>query len=103
MLKYLLGTDSGIQGDELGASDEVKPEEVEWQTAAIEGKLDLLVTLDFRMSSTCLFSDIVLPTATGMKRRYEHLGHAPVYPPALRRRRPGPGGEKRLGDLQGYR
>jgi nitrate reductase alpha subunit len=42
----------------------VKPEEVEWQTAAIEGKLDLLVTLDFRMSSTCLFSDIVLPTAT---------------------------------------
>ncbi len=81
MLKYLLGTDSGIQGDELGTSDEVKPEEVEWQTAAIEGKLDLLVTLDFRMSSTCLFSDIVLPTATGMKRRYEHLGHAPVYPP----------------------
>ena len=39
-------------------------EEVEWQTAAIEGKLDLLVTLDFRLSSTCLFSDIVLPTAT---------------------------------------
>uniref|UniRef100_UPI0020C37E3D molybdopterin-dependent oxidoreductase n=1 Tax=Salmonella enterica TaxID=28901 RepID=UPI0020C37E3D len=25
-------------------------------------KLDLLVTLDFRMYSTCLFSDIVLPT-----------------------------------------
>ncbi|MFP1591325.1 molybdopterin-dependent oxidoreductase [Escherichia coli] len=49
---------------ELGASDGIKPEEVEWQTAAIEGKLDLLVTLDFRMSSTCLFSDIVLPTAT---------------------------------------
>ncbi len=55
---------SGIQGEELGASDGIKPEEVEWQTAAIEGKLDLLVTLDFRMSSTCLFSDIVLPTAT---------------------------------------
>ncbi|MFW3298529.1 molybdopterin-dependent oxidoreductase, partial [Enterobacter quasiroggenkampii] len=29
-----------------------------------EGKVDLVVTLDFRMSSTCLFSDIVLPTAT---------------------------------------
>lgn len=28
-----------------------------------------------------------------MKRRYEHLGHAPVYPPALRRRRPGTGGK----------
>ncbi len=64
MQKYLLGTESGIQSQELGASDGIKPEEVEWQTAAIEGKLDLLVTLDFRMSSTCLFSDIVLPTAT---------------------------------------
>ena len=29
-----------------------------------EGKLDLVVTLDFRMSSTCLYSDVVLPTAT---------------------------------------
>ncbi|MBM3642663.1 MAG: nitrate reductase subunit alpha, partial [Alphaproteobacteria bacterium] len=31
---------------------------------APEGKLDLLVTLDFRMSTTCMYSDIVLPTAT---------------------------------------
>jgi anaerobic selenocysteine-containing dehydrogenase len=31
---------------------------------APEGKLDLLVTLDFRMSTTCVYSDIVLPTAT---------------------------------------
>ena len=30
----------------------------------LKGKLDLLVTLDFRMSTTCLYSDIVLPTAT---------------------------------------
>ena len=36
MQKYLLGTESGIQGEELGASDGIKPEEVEWQTAAIE-------------------------------------------------------------------
>ncbi|MBV4411347.1 nitrate reductase subunit alpha [Enterobacteriaceae bacterium YMB-R22] len=64
MLKYLLGTQNGIQGDDLGSTDGVKPQEVEWQTDAIEGKLDLLVTLDFRMSTTCLFSDIVLPTAT---------------------------------------
>ena len=65
MQKYLLGTESGIQGEELDASDRIKPEEVEWQTAAIEGKLDLLVTLDFRICPNfCLFSDIVLPTAT---------------------------------------
>ncbi len=40
------------------------------------------MTLDFRMSSTCLFSDIVLPTATGYeKRRYEHLGYASFIHP----------------------
>ena len=35
-----------------------------WHDEAPEGKLDLLVTLDFRMSTTCVYSDIVLPTAT---------------------------------------
>ncbi len=64
MLKYLLGTEHGIQGKDLGKQDGVKPEEVEWQDTGGEGKLDLVVTLDFRMSSTCLYSDIVLPTAT---------------------------------------
>ncbi|QRN40101.1 nitrate reductase subunit alpha [Pectobacterium carotovorum] len=64
MLKYLLGTEHGIQGQDLGTAGSVKPEEVEWRDQGVEGKLDLVVTLDFRMSSTCLYSDIVLPTAT---------------------------------------
>jgi len=63
-LKHLLGTTHGVQGKELGAAGDAKPEEVVWRDAAPEGKLDLLVTLDFRMSTTCLYSDIVLPTAT---------------------------------------
>ncbi len=62
-LKHLLGTTHGVQGKDLG-HDEAKPEEVRWHAQAPEGKLDLLVTLDFRMSTTCLYSDIVLPTAT---------------------------------------
>jgi nitrate reductase alpha subunit len=62
-LKYLLGTTHGVQGKDLGAEGGTRPEEVAWRAAA-EGKLDLLVTLDFRMSTTCLYSDIVLPTAT---------------------------------------
>ena len=62
-LKHLLGTSNGVQGKDLGA-EEGKPEEVVWHAKAPEGKLDLLVTLDFRMSTTCLYSDIVLPTAT---------------------------------------
>ena len=43
------------------------PQEVEWREQGGEGKLDLVVTLDFRMSSTCLYSDVVLPTATVRK------------------------------------
>ena len=62
-LKHLLGTSNGVQGKDLGPQD-AKPQEVKWHANAPEGKLDLLVTLDFRMSTTCLYSDIVLPTAT---------------------------------------
>ncbi|QUJ07203.1 molybdopterin-dependent oxidoreductase [Salmonella enterica subsp. enterica] len=57
------------------------------------------MTLDFRLSSTCLYSDIVLPTATGMKR---HMNTSDMHPfihplsavvdPASNR--------KRLGNLQ---
>jgi nitrate reductase alpha subunit len=62
-LKHLLGTKNGVQGKDLGP-DGRHPLEVQWHDQAPEGKLDLLVTLDFRMSTTCLYSDIVLPTAT---------------------------------------
>ncbi len=62
-LRHLLGTSHGVQGKDLGPED-AKPLEVKWHEHAPEGKLDLLVTLDFRMSTTCLYSDIVLPTAT---------------------------------------
>ena len=61
--KHLLGTENGVQGKDLGR-DEAKPTEVKWHKDGPQGKLDLLVTLDFRMSTTCLYSDIVLPTAS---------------------------------------
>jgi nitrate reductase / nitrite oxidoreductase, alpha subunit len=63
-LKHLLGTTHGVQGRDLGATGGQKPEEVIWRDEAPEGKLDLLVTIDFRMSTTCVYSDIALPTAT---------------------------------------
>lgn len=63
-LKHLLGTRHGVQGKDLGAQGANECEEVSWHDDAPEGKLDLLVTLDFRMSTTCLYSDIVLPTAS---------------------------------------
>ncbi|KAF0099763.1 MAG: nitrate reductase 1 alpha subunit [Hyphomonadaceae bacterium] len=63
-LKHLLGTRHGVQGKDLGEMGLTKPQDVVWHDEAPEGKLDLLVTLDFRMSTTCMYSDIVLPTAT---------------------------------------
>ena len=59
-LKYLLGTQNAVMSDE---ADCIQPKEIKIRPAA-EGKLDLLTVLDFRMSTTCLYADVVLPTAT---------------------------------------
>lgn len=64
MLKYLLGTNNGVMNEDNGKRGGIIPQEAEWVADGATGKLDLVTTLDFRMSSTCLYSDIVLPTAT---------------------------------------
>ena len=63
-LKHLLGTDHGVLGKDLGEEGGVMPKEAVWHDQAPKGKLDLLVTIDFRMSTTAVYSDIVLPTAS---------------------------------------
>ncbi len=63
-LRHLLGTEHGVLGKDLGAEGKVRSKEAKWHGEAPEGKLDLLVTLDFRMSTTAVYSDIVLPTAS---------------------------------------
>ncbi|EZP77406.1 nitrate reductase A subunit alpha [Parageobacillus genomosp. 1] len=60
-LKHLLGTTHGLLNDD---EDSLRPQEITWRDEAPEGKLDLLVNLDFRMAGTALYSDIVLPAAT---------------------------------------
>ncbi|MDF2766113.1 MAG: nitrate reductase subunit alpha NarG, partial [Rhodospirillales bacterium] len=59
-LKHLLGAQNAV----MSAETTRRPTEVVWRDEAPQGKLDLLVTIDFRMSTTCMYSDIVLPTAT---------------------------------------
>ncbi|WP_432493962.1 nitrate reductase subunit alpha [Kineococcus auxinigenes] len=61
-LKHLLGTDASVRATEAEPHD--RPRDVEWHEEAPTGKLDLLLTLDFRMTSTTVFSDVVLPAAT---------------------------------------
>ncbi len=59
-MKHLLGARSGLMAE---PNEDDKPEEIKWREDT-EGKLDLLVSLDFRMTATPLYSDIVLPAAT---------------------------------------
>jgi nitrate reductase alpha subunit len=61
-LRHLLGTDSAATAREAGP--EHRPASVRWADRAPEGKLDLLMTIDFRMTSSTVFSDVVLPAAT---------------------------------------
>ena len=61
-LKHLLGTDHSVRATETREQD--RPKDVVWHDEAPTGKLDLLLSLDFRMTSTTIFSDVVLPAAT---------------------------------------
>jgi nitrate reductase alpha subunit len=61
-LKHLLGADSSLRAQQT--PPELRPKHVRWRDEAPSGKLELLLSLDFRMTSTTLFSDIVLPAAT---------------------------------------
>ncbi len=61
-LKHLLGTDNSVNAEQ--APPEKRPKDLEWPEDAPEGKLDLLMTIDFRMTSSTMLSDVVLPAAT---------------------------------------
>jgi nitrate reductase / nitrite oxidoreductase, alpha subunit len=60
-LRHYLGTDSNDVADETGSD---RTSEVKRDGAAPTGKLDLVVDINFRMDSSALYSDIILPTAT---------------------------------------
>ncbi len=59
-LKHLLGVDNAV----ANAEAENRPREVEWREPAPEGKLDLLVTMEMRMSTSALYADVALPAAS---------------------------------------
>src|SRR5262249_4325819 len=62
-LEHLLGAG--------GAAEDVDP-------SAPQGKLDLLVTVDFRMSGSALYSDVVLPAATWYEK--EDISSTDMHP-----------------------
>jgi nitrate reductase alpha subunit len=62
-LKHLLGSASPVVCAAESPPDR-RPAGVVWREQAPEGKVDLLLSMDFRMTGTCVFSDVVLPAAT---------------------------------------
>lgn len=73
-LRHLLGTDGHVRTAPAGP----------------EGKLDLLLALDFRMTSTTMFADVVLPAATWYEKHdlsstdlhpYVHAFNPAIAPP----------------------
>jgi nitrate reductase alpha subunit len=60
-LKHYLGTHTNAIAEDL-ARDSVR--EIVWRDPAPQGKMDLVVDLNFRMDTSALYSDIVLPAAT---------------------------------------
>ncbi len=60
-LKHYLGTHTNAV-----AEDQAQPavQEIAWHEHAPQGKMDLVVDLNFRMDTSALYSDIVLPAAT---------------------------------------
>lgn len=60
-IKHMLGSAGHVLADEASSW---QPETIKVPDDAPIGKVDLLVDIDFRMTSTALYSDIVLPAAT---------------------------------------
>ncbi|MDO8635700.1 MAG: molybdopterin-dependent oxidoreductase, partial [Dehalococcoidia bacterium] len=60
-LKHFLGTHTNVNADEVAKGT---VNDVTWHDQAPQGKLDLMVDINFRMDTSALYSDIVLPTAT---------------------------------------
>ncbi|MFD7782018.1 nitrate reductase subunit alpha [Streptomyces nojiriensis] len=87
-LKHLLGTHSSLRAQET--PPEARPRDVTWREKAPEGKLDLLLALDFRMTSSTLLADVVLPAATWYEKHdlsstdmhpYVHAFNPAIDPP----------------------
>ena len=87
-LRHMLGVDSDATAQELGPEE--RPASIRWHEKAPEGKLDLMLTTDFRNTSTTLVSDIVLPAATWYEKHdlsttdmhpFIHSFNAAINPP----------------------
>ncbi|RVU70966.1 MULTISPECIES: nitrate reductase subunit alpha [Lactobacillus] len=74
-MKHLLGAENGLLAK---PNARLKPEDMIWHDEETTGKLDLVVDMDFRMVSTAMYSDVVLPAATWYEK--EDLSSTDMHP-----------------------
>lgn len=86
--KHMLGADSAVFAKE--SPEGKRPKKMKWRDEGARGKLDLMMTLDFRNTSTTLHSDIILPAATWYEKHdlsstdmhpFVHSFNAAINPP----------------------
>ena len=65
-LKHYLGTHTNAIAEDIAKGS---VNEVVWHETAPQGKMDLVVDLNFRMDTSALYSDIVLPAATWYEKK----------------------------------
>ena len=64
VMKHLLGAQNNLIGKDLKEQGLPLPKFEKWRDEVDTGKLDLVVTVDYRMTTSSLHSDIVLPAAS---------------------------------------
>jgi len=74
-LRHLLGADDAVLDEE---NEAMRPQEMRVREADPQGKLDLLVTLELRMNTSAIYSDIVLPAATWYE--FDDLNTTDLHP-----------------------
>lgn len=87
-LQHMLGVDSDATAKELKPGE--RPRSIAWHDEAPQGKLDLMLTSDFRNTSTTLVSDLIFPAATWYEKHdlsstdmhpFLHSFNAAITPP----------------------
>ncbi|MBQ6037547.1 MAG: nitrate reductase subunit alpha [Bacteroidaceae bacterium] len=77
-MKHLLGAQNSILGQNLEECGMTLPKYEKWHTEETTGKLDLVVNIDYRMTQSSIFADIVLPAATWYEK--EDISSTDMHP-----------------------
>ena len=77
-MKHLLGAQNNVLGQNLEECGQPLPKYEKWHSEDTVGKLDLVVNIDYRMTQSSIFADLVLPAATWYEK--EDISSTDMHP-----------------------